>query len=375
MKLKYFRLHLVLVLIFIIAGSSIAASADDDYIRGFAEALLKVKFSDDASRISVKEGVLTISPGHALSVSEGVLSDLSAIDGVVRVEISGRSSEIVRSEALPPAKVSRDSGPAESQSSKDSYYIKALSPDKLFDPLMADPRWPHTAVLWHNYISEAEIGKVVAPSIGAVLPLYRGAAQFGGDFQIGMHAAFFGLFDLDTPSWDLLSEDYRFGLYWSHRKDTLSTFFSIYHLSSHIGDELLLRGTRQRTSISYEAVEFKVSKDFKEWLRVYAGGDYLFSPDPEDIDPWFAQYGVELKSTKAYYKNFFRPIAAIDVKHKGMNDWNGAVSLRAGVEISNEKTLWHKVHIMLEYFNGNSPNSQFYNTSLEYTGLGAHFYF
>jgi hypothetical protein len=33
------------------------------------------------------------------------------------------------------------------------------------------------------------------------------------------------------------------------------------------------------------------------------------------------------------------------------------------------------VQLLIEYYNGKSPNGQFLNESIEYYGVGAHFYF
>ena len=37
--------------------------------------------------------------------------------------------------------------------------------------------------------------------------------------------------------------------------------------------------------------------------------------------------------------------------------------------------LTRKLQILLEYFNGHSPNGQFYKNRAEYFGIGTHFHF
>ena len=45
------------------------------------------------------------------------------------------------------------------------------------------------------------------------------------------------------------------------------------------------------------------------------------------------------------------------------------------VNLQGIKTTGHKVQLMLQYFNGYSPNGQFYEWSIEYTGVRPYLYF
>ena len=52
-----------------------------------------------------------------------------------------------------------------------------------------------------------------------------------------------------------------------------------------------------------------------------------------------------------------------------------AVDLNLEVQLENIQSKNRKVQLMLEYFSGHSPHGQFYNRTIEYAGLGIHFYF
>ena len=157
-------------------------------------------------------------------------------------------------------------------------------------------------------------------------------------WEVGLHAGVFSVFDLDASSFDLVNADYLVGLPLSLRYGDFSTQLRVFHQSSHLGDEFLLRTRTNRINLTYEAVDLKASYEFADAVRLYAGGGYLFDQTPEE------------------------------------NDWSADVSARAGIEIDGV-LLTRKLQILLEYFNGHSPNGQFYREKVQYLGIGTHFHF
>ena len=247
--------------------------------------------------------------------------------------------------------------------------------ERLFAPLIADPRWPHFSMAYQNYTDNGEFRSVFAASFGETLTFYKGDTPSGGQWQVAIQAGGFIIHDLDTASWDLINEDYRGGVFMFYQRNPLSGLFGIYHNSSHVGDEYLLNNDVDRVNFSYEAVQVKLSYDIKESFRVYGGADYMFSPDPEDLKRWIVQYGLEFRCPRTYLNGLIRPVAGVDLKNRAENNWNGEISLRLGIELEDEKTDWNKINLMLEYYNGNSPNGQFHYNYIEYVAFGSHFYF
>jgi hypothetical protein len=148
----------------------------------------------------------------------------------------------------------------------------------------------------------------------------------------------------------------------------------VFHQSSHLGDEFLLRTQTNRVNLSYEQVDLLLSYDIKDVLRLYAGGGYLFDQDPSNILPWSVQYGIELTSPWPSRESRWRPIAAVNVQQREENGWSADVSARAGIEIDGVLAT-RKVQFLLEYFSGHSPNGQFFKDKVEYFGIGTHFHF
>ena len=75
-----------------------------------------------------------------------------------------------------------------------------------------------------------------------------------------------------------------------------------------------------------------------------------------------------------FFGSAVRPVAAADLQNREENDWRADLSLRGGIQFENPVARSQQVQLLLEYFNGRSPNGQFYDRSVEYIGLGMHVY-
>jgi hypothetical protein len=107
---------------------------------------------------------------------------------------------------------------------------------------------------------------------------------------------------------------------------------------------------------------------------VYGGGGYIVRSDPDNLKPWSTQMGVEVRTPHAYFGGTLRPIAAVDIQYREQNDWNADLSVRAGVQLEKVSIFDRKIQFLAEYFNGYSPNGQFYREKVEYIGVGIHLY-
>jgi hypothetical protein len=243
----------------------------------------------------------------------------------------------------------------------------------LFKPLIADPRWPHFAGALQRYTGDRQLKDVGAVSFGESFSFYRDRVGTGW-WEVGVHAGVFAVFDLNERSFDLVNADYLVGIPLTYRLGDFSALLRVFHQSSHLGDEFLLRTRSNRVNLSYESVDFKLSYEVAEILRLYGGGGYLFHQEPSNLDPLSAQYGIELTSPWPAADARWRPIAAVDVQHREENDWSADLSVRAGIQIEGVLHT-RKVQFLFEYFNGHSPNGQFYRDRVNYFGIGTHFHF
>jgi hypothetical protein len=252
--------------------------------------------------------------------------------------------------------------------------LKVFPPASLFDPLHADPRWPHFSVRFEHLNGSPELQDAAAVSFGERLPLLEGDAPFDGRWQVGISGAAYALFDKGSKSEDLINTDYRWFIPLSYRSGPFSALFRYYHQSSHLGDELILRGKPiTRVNLSYEAVDLTLSQDIGKRYRVYGGLGEIVRAEP-DLEPLSAQLGAEYSGGHAYF-GMFRPVAALDLQAREYNGWDPELAVNAGFQVESPYTVGRALRIVAEYDHGKSPNGQFFHENIEYYGFGAHFYF
>ena len=356
----------VLVLFLALAPSPpvLAAPPSDAWLEGYAAAVLERELGLSPPSLRVRDGVVTLSAGELGRADRArVQTLLGAIRGVTRVEIVADTTAAPTAPAppSPPPRVLRD------------WQTGLLPGGTLFQPLMADPRWPHFAASYQRYLRDPTLTDVGAVSFGETFALLR-ERFWESWWEAGIQAGVFAIFDLNAESADLVNADYFVALPFGFRNGDLSALLRIFHQSSHLGDEFLLRSKIPRLNLSYEGVDVKVSYDFSDWLRVYGGGGYIFHTDPPGLDPLSLQYGAEVRSPWPDRAAGWRPVAAVDVQHREENDWSSDFSARAGVELDGVLAS-RKMQILFEYFLGRSPNGQFFRNKIEYFGIGAHFHF
>ncbi len=376
-----------------------AAIPDDSYIAGYAAGALKRDFKLDLSSLVVRNGVVTVPVGKLTPEDRTrilqMLSEIPGVTGVIALE--GTSKEViapdpVQTERAADKKLERTnqqviadpatpgirSAPESSSETNTTVFATGFLPTgHLFKPLLADPRWAHFSAAYRNYIGDNIDGNNNgAVSFGETIPFYR--ANLGKSivqWETGLQAGVFSDFNLDARSSDLINTDFIASVYASVRARQFSAFGRIFHQSSHLGDEFLLRTTLERINLSYEGADLKLSYELPYGVRVYGGGGGIFHKQPSTIKPWLIHYGIEFRSPWRIEFASMRPILAVDLKNWEQNNWNTDVSARAGVQFDNFQAFGRKLQFLVEYFHGNSPTGQFYKERVEYLGIGAHYHF
>jgi hypothetical protein len=351
----------VLLFLFVLSRPVAAGPTSDEYIRGYAAAILQRDFQITADSLKVQYGVIYIQGLEASDViDDRIKTALSAIDGVRRVVVT-REGDVPAQTGLPEF----------------TPQVNVFLPrDLLFSSLLADPRWPHFSISYQQHIDNERLENIGSANFGETFSIYRFGGPWDSLMEVGLHAGVFSIFDLDAESHDLVNADYYVALPFSLKKNNFSAIARIFHQSSHLGDEFLLSDrTQQRINLSYEGIDTLLSYHFPLGFRVYGGGGYLFDRDPSDLKPWIAQSGLEFKSHTAWWNGALRPIAAVDIQSREETDWRADVSFRAGVQFENPDFLSRKLKLMFEYYKGRSPNGQFYIRDVEeYFGIGLHFF-
>jgi hypothetical protein len=255
----------------------------------------------------------------------------------------------------------------------------AFPEDQIFCPLIADPKEARSFVsfLRGTFRSlddpSGEGTSIASVGVGDTFGLLRvGGPEPGEGVQLDVVGGIFAQFDLGAPSNDLINADYVLGLPLTFRRHGFSFRAKLYHQSSHLGDEYLLRSEDiVRENLSFESIEFLVSQEFGA-LRVYAAAERLFRREPAALPDSLFHTGVELRSGRA---RKVQMLAAVDVKTTELHDWSPAVSGRVGLELGRPGPEGHPgrlIMLLVEIYQGPSPYGQFFQDDISYVGAGVH---
>jgi len=240
------RVILALGLVLFSISFAQAEQVADEFIRGYAAAIIDQNFPAAIEYFQVDKGVIYVKIVTLPADEEQkILKMLSAVKGVNRAEILA--------EAAPVGAKDDQKRPSEPDAS--SKLPVFLPKGYLFQPLLADPRWPHFSAAYQRYIDDDELTNVGATSFGESIVIYRFRGPWDSTMEFGIQAGVFAIFDLDADSLDLVNADYSIGIPVVFKKGAFSNQTRLFHQSSHLGDEFLLRGrANERVNLSYEAL-------------------------------------------------------------------------------------------------------------------------
>jgi Protein of unknown function (DUF1207) len=258
--------------------------------------------------------------------------------------------------------------------------VVAFPQDQIFPPIIADPKEPRSFVslLSGAFPSiEKPTGKgtmIGSVGLGDSFGLVRwGGPRAGEGVQLDVVGSIFAQFDLNSASNDLINADYIIGLPLTIRRRGFGIRARIYHQSSHLGDEFLLRSSAiQRDNLSFESVELLASQEIGP-LRLYGGGERIFRRDPDTVEPKLLHVGAEVRSGRT---GPLQLLSGVDLKTTEQHNWSQALSGRVGFEVARTASGGHPVRfvtIMLELYKGPSPYGQFFQEDISYVGAGIHF--
>jgi hypothetical protein len=252
--------------------------------------------------------------------------------------------------------------------------------DQIFCPLIADPKEARSflSFLRGTFPSlDDPTGKgtsIASVGLGDSFGLVRrGGPAPGEGVQLDVIGSIFAQFDLGAPSNDLINADYIIGLPLTFRRSGFSVRAKLYHQSSHLGDEYLLRSDEiVRENLSFESVELLVSQELGPF-RGYVGAERIFRREPDTLPDSLFHAGVELRSGRA---GKVQMMGGADFKTTELHDWSPAVSARVGLEIGRPGPEGHPgrlIMLLLELYQGPSPYGQFFQDDISYVGAGIHF--
>jgi hypothetical protein len=252
--------------------------------------------------------------------------------------------------------------------------------DQIFCPFIADPKEPRSfaSLLRGTFRSlddpTGEGTTIASVGLGDSFGLIRwGGPDAGEGLQFDVVGGIFAQFDLGAPSNDLINADYIIGVPLTFRRNGFSVRARLYHQSSHLGDEYLLRSEDiVRENLSFESLEVLVSQEVG-FLRGYVGAEKIFRREPDTLPDSVFHTGVEVRSGRA---RAVQLLAGFDLKTTELYDWSPALSARVGMEVGRRGPEGHPgrlIMVLLEMYQGPSPYGQFFQDDISYVGVGIHF--
>ena len=354
-KKRYARwLPAGLVLLFFLHATAAVAdpdTADNAYLTGYLSALLErqLLWNPESFRVETHAGIANIilytdQPGR-VRAAENALAGVRGLRGLqVRVQSA-------------------------SVAGAPSYSVQYPIGD-LFPALLADPKTPQNSFSIVRARTATLRLNAALVGIGGDFGFYRWRGKSAAyEWQMGIFAGVLSQFNLDAPSKDLVNTDYLIGFPLTFRRGTYSGRLRVFHQSSHLGDETILRGTAPtRVDVDYEAIDALLAKDIVRW-RVYAGGEYIFRRTHIDLDRTALLAGAEYRSSDDVLWHA-RLVGGVHTRWLQQRGWAAGTSLKIGLEFGQPPPMRRGSRLMLEAYKGYAPFGQFYTVDVSYYGLG-----
>ena len=252
--------------------------------------------------------------------------------------------------------------------------------DTLFEPLLADPMYPHIAVAGKLDRKEVQL------DIGAPVDLYQNRDR---NFAVGV----------DFGTWSLLKRnndfkfpvdaiDYLFGVNatWKRKFDdsvlpfnTMTTKLRVSHISAHFEDGHTDASGAWLTpeEAPQGKIPFTYSREFVNLTtalsspagKVYLGYQYMFHTIPGEINRHSVQAGAEVGlPAYSYVAADFKLLPVWDNVKQKTDAFRGTWNLQAGMRL--KSIGLDQVRVACNYFSGISRQGMYLNKAEHYTSLG-----
>jgi len=249
--------------------------------------------------------------------------------------------------------------------------VKFLPYEHYFDPLILDPvecqSYGSLYAYWEGGVRQDLIYSPLA--LGFQLPVVHwDKGDYG--FEIGFMTTIFFQFEFVEPSSrflvNLINTDFKVGIPFIFRMKRFSLRTAIYHVSSHFSEEYIFRNgltTFGENKNTYDAVDIHASWKFDRMF--YYGGVGMVFNSPYNRGIWKFQGGLLFRHPVKKGSKF-NYIAGVDMQLLQETDWGLNTMLGAGFELVMRPG--RTFQIMMQYFNGYLPYSQYTQLQVQYLG-------
>jgi hypothetical protein len=243
-----------------------------------------------------------------------------------------------------------------------------LLPDGLVCPsYLAGTKESRFASVWNH---DSHLGWMWDLEAGGRVGLVRYGTEGGSPrpdgWQLDLEGAAFPRLDLDHDE-DLISVDFRAGVPLTFGRGPVRGKLAAYHLSSHLGDEFMLRFPEYpRINYSRDAIVLGGSYYVTDDLRLYAEAEWAWYTDG-GTKPWEFQFGLDYSPVWSWRSRCGAPFVALNGQLREEVDYGGDFIVQAGWQWRGDSN--HLFRVGVQYFTGKSDQFQFFRRNEEKVGI------
>lgn len=185
-------------------------------------------------------------------------------------------------------------------------------------------------------------------------------------FQIDLEGAAQPRLDIEHKE-DVLATDYRFGLPVTFGTRQFQMKLAAYHLSSHMGDEYMIRlHSLDRINYSRNVLVWGNSYYWTDAVRLYAETGWAFYT-AGGAEPWEFQFGIEYVPREPTGARPV-PFVAINTHLRQEVNYGGNLVVQSGWAWRGEHG--HLFRMGMQYYTGKSDQYELFNQFEDKVGLG-----
>ncbi len=242
--------------------------------------------------------------------------------------------------------------------------------NELFERLLADPRQAQTSARYYRALGldAADV------ALGNTWGLRRWRTASGTAVQADLEGMAYSVFKLSGSVNEFETVDFFANLPVEARAGRWSARATLFHESSHLGDDYIRRTGSDGTRYSIEGLRAVVSYDAASWARLYGGASYLLHRIPavgrRGVQAGFELTTGDLRRAPPRCRLYF----AEDLQSKEAVGWNLNSNAEIGVRLSDDGSR-RSVRVHLDRFDGHAEFGQFYRMPLSTNSVGVSFDF
>jgi hypothetical protein len=236
--------------------------------------------------------------------------------------------------------------------------------NEVFPRLLADPRQVQLSASYYRHRGRdvSDIGLGHAWGLGR----WRSGEDQSLLWELDVEGMAYSRFHVRGGVNEFETVDFLAALPLTLRRGDVSFKGSLFHESSHLGDDFIRRTGGTGFRYSTEGLRLLAALEPHRWARVYGGGSYLLHRVPL-TERGSLQAGAELMSDDLKWTRRMpiRAYAAQDLQWRERVGWNPDARSVAGLKFG-LKDSTRALRAQVGYFEGHSPFSQFFREREHY---------